>query len=423
MKDNRPHFAWCVVLGGFLVMALLHSMIQTCFSLFLIPVTEEMGVPRTAFSICTSLVAISTAVLAPTMGKLLGNKRYTRRIFVLCVIFMGLAYASYSLATKIWHMYLSAVFVGIFSCGAVSMPISIIIVNWFHKSRGFALSVALAGSGVGGSLITPVLTKLIEQQGWRTGFLVFGLAMIVIEVPVVLLLMRTRPSDSVLMPYGENMSDPAEASAPGYSEAEADMPLREIKRQPFFYIYLIGMFAVSFVGYGSLAHLSTHLSDTYSPAFSNAIISFFLLILTPAKIGLGWLYDKVGARVANIIVMSFHAVSFLLLQVSGSEALMWVMAVCFSIGITNGTVAPSVATAALFGTRNYGTIFGYVYSFCMAGMVLGSPVIAAIYDLTGTYKLAWAACFTLSLLTIVCLVYADASCRKALAARAEAPDD
>jgi MFS family permease len=416
-REPGLHYAWMVVWGGFLITALLHSMIQTCFSLFLTPVTEEMHISRTAFSLCTSLVAIATVLLSPTMGRLLGRSRLTRPIFLLCIVCMGLSYASYSLAQNVYQMYASAVMVGIFSCGAVSMPVSILIVKWFKKSRGLALSIALAGSGIGGSVITPVLSRLIASKGWRMGFLIFGFAMIILEVPVAFFFMRPLPEDGSIRPYGEDKEDTTEVLAPDYQEIQADIPLSELKRQPFFYIYLIGMFAVSFVGYGSLSHLSAHLTDVYNATFSNAIISFFLLILTPAKIGLGWIYDKIGATVGTIFVMSFHAVSFLMLQITGNETLMWIMAFFFAIGISNGTVAPSVVTAALFGTREYGTIFGYVYSFCMLGMMLGSPFIAAVYDLTGTYRLAWAACFALCLLAIVSLVYADVSCRKAFAER------
>ena len=299
--DIRQGRAWLTVLGGFLIMALLHSMIQTCFSLFMIPVTEDMGISRTTYSLCTSLVAIATAVLAPTLGTLLGKSAYTRRIFILCIVCMGLSYASYSFAQNIYHMYISAVFVGVFSCGAASMPVSIILVNRFREHRGLALSIALAGSGIGGSIITPVLTKLISQHGWRAGFLVFGLAMIVIEVPVALLLMQPCPERTDDLPCGLNGNP--DAHAPGAQDPEANIPLGELKRQPFFYIYLIGMLSVSFVGYGSLAHLSIHLTDVYNPAFSNALISFFLLLLTPAKICLGWMYDRMGAKIANIVVM------------------------------------------------------------------------------------------------------------------------
>mgnify|MGYP007063155599 FL=1 len=71
-KKFQLHYGFVVVLGGFIIMALLHSMLQTCFSLFLVPVTEGMGVARTQFSLCTSVVAIVTMIVSPKMGKMLG---------------------------------------------------------------------------------------------------------------------------------------------------------------------------------------------------------------------------------------------------------------------------------------------------------------------------------------------------------------
>ena len=188
-KKSKFHYGFVIVLGGFIIMALLHSMLQTCFSLFLVPVTEGMGVTRTQFSLCTSVVAIVTMFVSPKMGKLLGKKN-TRTIFTLCVAGMGLSYATYSFATEIWHMYISAALVGAFSCGAVVMPVSIIISNWFEKGRGTAMSIALAGSGLGGTVITPILNNLIASQGYSRAFLIFGILMVVIEVPIAFFVMR-----------------------------------------------------------------------------------------------------------------------------------------------------------------------------------------------------------------------------------------
>lgn len=402
MAEDRKNFNSClVVIGGFIIMALLHSMIQTCFSLFMIPVVEEMNTTRTMFSFCTGLVGIASAFLAPTMGRLLGKSKYTKKIFIMCIIGMGLSYASYGFAKEIWYMYISAALVGAFSCGAISMPISIIIANWFKNSRGLAMSIALSGSGIGGSIITPILTQIIENRGWQIGFISFGIAIIIIGVPVAWLFMPTTPASCGYEPDFNDGEQPS-------------LPLKWLRKQPFFYVYLIGMFAISFVGYGSLSHLGLYLADAYDARFSGAIISFFLLILTPAKIALGYIYDKWGVKISSIVIMMFHSISFLMLLISDGEPMMFVMAVFFSVGISNGTVAPSVVPPLLFGTQDYGIIFGYVYSFCMLGMVAGSPFIALIYDMTGTYMLAWSTCLALCILSIACLVYTDDRCKAAV---------
>lgn len=419
-SQSKFHYGFVIVLGGFIIMAMLHSMLQTCFSLFLVPVTEGMGVLRTQFSLCTSIVAIATTIMSPKMGKLLGKGSNTRKIFTICVAGMGISYASYSLATEIWHMYISAAFVGTFSCGAVAMPVSIIIANWFEKGRGTAMSIALAGSGIGGTIITPILNNIIQTGGYSKAFLIFGLAMIIVEVPVALFVMRPHPEDMGLKPFGADSEDKPDKSSKKVAKksvVQLNVTLTELKKQPFFYVYMFGVFAMCICGYGSLAQLSASLTDTYDANFSASIISFFLLVLTPAKISLGWIYDKFGSKFGTVYVMSIYAIAFLMLAFIDSRPLMYIMAICFSIGVSSGTVSPSVVTAATFGNKDYGAIFGFVNMAAMFAMVVGSPAIASVYDAFGSYRVAWIACVILSLLSIICLSYADTRCKKVFADR------
>ena len=410
-KKSKFHYGFVIVLGGFIIMALLHSMLQTCFSLFLVPVTQGMGVLRTQFSLCSSIVAIVTMIISPKMGKFLGSGK-TRLVFTLCVIGMGLSYASYSLATQIWHMYISAAVVGAFSCGAVAMPVSIIMSNWFEKGRGTTMSIALAGSGIGGTIITPILNKTIQNSGYSKAFLIFGLAMLIIEVPVALFVMKPKPEDMGLKPYGADEETIAENTAKAKAAPKINVTLAELKKQPFFYIYIFGIFAMCICGYGSLAQLSASLTDTFDADFSAKIVAFFLLVLTPAKISLGWMYDKLGSKFGTIYVMTVYAAAFALLAFVANRTAMYIMAVLFSIGISSGTVSPSVITAASFGNKDYGAVFGFVNMGAMAAMVLGSPAIALVYDLSGSYRIAWIACIILCILSIVCLTYADNQCKK-----------
>jgi len=317
-------------------------------------------------------------------------------------------------------MYISAAFVGAFSCGAVAMPVSIIIANWFKKGRGTAMSIALAGSGIGGTIITPILNRIITNHGVSTAFLIFGAAMLIIEVPVAFFVMRPKPEDMGMKPYGadeEESTDPKKAKKKK-SAVQIDVTLAELKKQPFFYVYLLGIFAMCICGYGSLAQLSASLTDSYDSTFSAAIISFFLLILTPAKISLGWMYDRLGSKFGTVYVMTVYGAAFALLAfVTDSRPLMYVMAVLFSIGISSGTVSPSVVTAATFGSKDYGAVYGFVNFAAMAAMVVGSPAIAAVYDITGSYRGAWIACLVLCIVSIVCLSFADNRCKKIFADR------
>ncbi len=411
MSDSKKiFFGWYVVAGGFILMAILHSMMQTCFSLFVVPVTADMGITRSAFGICNTVVMVVTMLLSPYMGKWLSQKR-TTLIFTVCIIGLGLAYASYGLARTAWHLYMSAFLVGVFSCGAVALPLSIIITNWFKKSRGTAISIALAGSGIGGAIISPILTMVIQQMGWRPAFFIFGIVMIVVEVPVALFLMRPRPEAMNLQPYG---AEESAAQAAGGTSDEG-VSLQELKKHPFFWMYWAGMFVMGLVGFGSLGQLAASLTDAYGQSFCAMIISFFLLLLTPAKISLGWVYDKIGPKFGTVYVMGFFAVALAMLLITNSTSLMWVMAVFYAIGICSGTVTPPVVTAATFGAKHYGEIYGFVNFGVMAGGALGAPVVAAVYDFAGSYDVAWIACSILCIVSTVLLVLADIRCKQVFA--------
>jgi MFS family permease len=409
MQERKIFYGWIVVAGGFMLMAVLHSMLQTCFSLFVVPVTKDINITRSAFSFCLTIIMIVTMVLSPYMGKWLSRKN-TRLIFTGCVAGTGVAYASYSLAQSALSLYVSAFFVGIFSCGAIALPLSIILTNWFQKSRGTAISIALAGSGIGGAIISPILTQMIQTMGWRPSFVIFGLVMIVVEVPVAFWIMKPRPELMNLKAYGSDEGQ--ESGQIAKVETGASIPLKELKKCGFFWVYLLGMFIIGLVSFGSLSQLAPSLTDSYGTTFMSMIISFFLLLLTPAKISLGWIYDKLGPKLGTVYVMGFFAVSLVMLLAHDNQTLMWIMAVCYSIGICSGTVSPPVVTAATFGSKYYGEVLGFVNFAVMAGGATGVPAVAAVFDLTKSYQIAWISCAVLSILSIILLSYADIQCKR-----------
>jgi MFS family permease len=166
------------------------------------------------------------------------------------------------------------------------------------------------------------------------------------------------------------------------------------------------------VGFGSLGQLAASLTDAYGQSFCAMIISFFLLLLTPAKISLGWVYDKIGPKFGTIYVMGFFSIALAMLLITNSSTVMWVMAIFYSIGICSGTVTPPVVTAATFGSKHYGEIYGFVNFGVMAGGALGAPVVAAVYDYAGSYDVAWIACSALCIVSTVLLVLADIRCKQ-----------
>lgn len=414
MSKGKIFYGWWVVVASVLIMAMLHPLITTCWGLYVKPVTADMGFSRSAFGLCSTIISGVTVFLSPYLGKWLAKKN-TQLIHAICVIGLAASYASFSLGQNITHFYISAIFMGAFSCGAIALPISIVITNWFVKKRGLAISVALAGSGFGGAIISPIMANIIQNSGWRMSYVIFAVAMLVVSLPMILL-MKKSPEKMGLKAYGadEAAADTQKTAAP---KVELNMTLGEVKQHGFFWIYLFGMFLLCFVGFGSLSQLAAFLADVHGAAFAAKILSFFLIVVTLGKIFLGWVYDKFGTKIGTSFICIIFAVSIACMLFPESKPLMYAMAFLYGLGICTGTVCPPVITAAMFGSKHYGEIYGYVNLSVYLGAALSVPAIAVVYDRTGSYQMAWLLCIVMIAVSLIALLYSDIKCRSLAAGR------
>ncbi|MEN6566208.1 MAG: MFS transporter [Veillonellales bacterium] len=414
MSKGKIFYGWWVVAASVLIMAMLHPLITTCWGLYVKPVTGDMGFSRSAFGLCSTIISGVTVFLSPYLGKWLAKKN-TQLIHAVCVVGLAASYASFSLGQNITHFYISAIFMGAFSCGAIALPISIVITNWFVKKRGLAISIALAGSGFGGAIISPIMANIIQTSGWRMSYIIFAVAMLVVSLPMILL-MKKSPEKMGLKAYGADEAAAA-AQKTAVPKVELNMTLAEVKQHGFFWIYLFGMFLLCFVGFGSLSQLAAFLADVHGAAFAAKILSFFLIVVTLGKIFLGWVYDKFGTRIGTGFISIVFAVSIACMLFPESKPLMYAMAFLYGLGICTGTVCPPVITAAMFGSKHYGEIYGYVNLSVYLGAALSVPAIAVVYDRTGSYQMAWLLCIAMIAVSLAALLYSDTKCRSLAAGR------
>lgn len=94
---NGLFYGWYIVLTSFLIMFSAFSIVNSLHSLFLVPVTSELGMTRTTFSIVLSVGGLGVAIASPFMGKLLA-KGNMKLIMSVCVIFAGCGFMLYSFA-------------------------------------------------------------------------------------------------------------------------------------------------------------------------------------------------------------------------------------------------------------------------------------------------------------------------------------
>ena len=187
-------YGWWMVVGCVIITATTVPLVMSCANIYLIPVTEDMGISRTEFSLIATILQALGIFLSPIVSKKLAGGDL-RKIMSFSVLGFALSYASYSLAQNVMHLYISGFFVGIFYFSATIIPSSIIITNWFVRQRGMAMSLTMAGIGVGGFIYSPLVTYLLGQYGWRSTYQIMAVVVMCTAFPVATFLLRKLPDD------------------------------------------------------------------------------------------------------------------------------------------------------------------------------------------------------------------------------------
>ena len=398
-KKKGIFYGWWIVLGGLLLVTLTVPFTSALVGLYMLPITEEFGVPRTAFTFTVSIIGICGIILSPIVGKLV-QKYNSKLIMSTGIIVFSLAYMSYGLAQSMYHMYISAALVGVAFAFCGNLPTQIIVVNWFKKNRGLALSIVLSGIGLGGFLLSPVIANLIINVGWRNTYFIMGLVVLIVALPIALFVMKKNPEQLGLKQYG---ADEEDASTKKKAEIEIDITPAEAKKQPFFYIYMIGIFSLGLITTGSLQQITPYVSDMHGMVYAATIVATYSLLGIGGKLFLGWLSDKIGIIKSGAMGYTAISVSFILLLFGQNKSLLIAMAIFLAFGNAVASVSTPLFASHIFGTNNYGVMMGITNSAFQVGMALGGISAAAVYDIFGSYKWAWIGLTVVALLSMTCI--------------------
>ncbi len=384
MKLRRIHYAWRMVIISVVILAAL-GFTWYPFGIFLKPITAEFTWDRGALTGALAVSILVSGAIGIFAGRL--SDRYgPRPIVTIGGLLSGIAFLLLPLINALWHVYLIlGILIGIGGVFTL-IPIMSLIPRWFTKRVGIAMGITMAGLGVGG-IITPYITQLlISAYDWRWACVALGLLTIIIIIPVAQFLKHS-PQQAGLKPYGEGEiiegKQSPSSSMKGFSLKQA------IRTRGFWFFGLVqtfGLFYTSTV----MVHIVPHASDTGIPEVSAAVIlSVIAVFAVIGRLIVGFISDKIGGRKALTVCLILMILSAVWLLSAEEIWMFYVFAVIF--GFANGgfTTLFSVVTAELFGLASLGAIIGGFVIFATLGEALGAPVSGTIFDITGSYRVAF----------------------------------
>lgn len=350
--------------------------------LFMDPLQNEFGWSRTQISAGLSVFAIVGLPLAP-LGGWLVDRFGARRIAIPGLLFSGLIFAGFSLMTGAYWQWLAIwVLYTVASIGTRTLVWNTAISAAFSASRGLAIAVLLCGTALATSLAPSVAHGLMEQWGWRGGYLGLGLGWAGVGLLMVLIFFHDHRK------LGK-AKKPAEGTAAVAAPRLGGLSVRQAFRTLRLYRIAIAIFLQSLMGAAVIVHLVPMLTaDGLSRAEAAGMAAIMGVGSMAGKIATGWMIDRFAGSLIPFLCYSGPALGYLLLLKSSGSALLLSAAVLV-LGYCSGAALQlaTYLTTRYAGMRNFGTIFGFISAFLALSAGIGPPLAGAVFDATGEYTL------------------------------------
>lgn len=390
-RPGGLHYAWIVAALTFLVL-LATAGVRATPSVLIVPLEREFGWSRATISLAISVNLVLYGLIGPFAAALMERLGVRRTMLCsLATVATGVALTPWM--TRSWELVLLwGVVVGC-GTGMTALVLGATVVNrWFAERRGLVLGVLTASTATGQLVFLPMLATVVTRLGWRpAAYVVAGVAIAVI--PLIALLMRDRPSDVGLLPYG---AAPDATEAPrlaGNPLLAALQALRDGLRSRDFWLlaasfYVCGASTNGLIG----THLIPACLDYGIPEVQAAgllaAMGIFDLLGTTAS---GWLSDRCDNRVLLCWYYGLRGLALVYLPYGLADS-SWglpIFAVVYGLDWI-ATVPPTVRlTADSFGKARASIMFGWIVAAHQLGAATAALGAGTIRSWMGDYQRAF----------------------------------
>jgi len=356
-------------------------------------IEQDLGWSRTQIYSGVSLLSFIGVLLGLPIGLVID--RIGPRRVALAVILT--ACTTYMLMSRIddavWHWWLLWGMIGIAGAAMPGVWMTAVAAR-FSKSRGFAMAIALSGTGLANFLVPPLTDALVREYGWRGGYFGLGAIWLAVLLPLTFLFFRAGPSPrrAANDEAGDRQGLPGLTARQGFTTGR-------------YYRLMFGAAAGTAGGVALVMNLVPILVTTGLDRTTSAWIAGMLGISTiVGRITSGWLLDRTSApAIACVATAGSSVLPIMLLALPGMliPSIIGVVVYGLSGGAKMGAVA--YLTSRHLGQRAFATLYGAINAMVALGVGVAPLLANVLYDTTGSYEpMIWAA---LPILLMAALAY------------------
>ncbi len=399
---GRTYYGWYIVAVGFIANVTSSFALASTLSIFLKPMTLDLGVSRGVFSLLRSGEGLIGAFMAPFVGPLV-DRHGSRWLVTAGAVVAAVGYFILSQVEVFWQFVLVRwTFVTVGDALLGYMVINVMIARWFVRKRGRAIAVSSMGIGFAKIVMPFLVVPLLVWLGWRQTWAVFGVLTLVLIVVPALLYIRRSPEDMGLNPDGLDPVAVTDGETPrpqAYAASEARIWSRKAGLRTRAFWLIVAVFGVSAVGVtGVNLHVFAYVTDLgYSDLRAVGALSVIASTQLGSPLVWGIVADRVDVRWSTLAKFLIQAAGLTVAITSSSLTLVYVGFFFYGVGLGGNMVLQDVVWARIFGRLSMGRIRGLGILMTHSFAALGPPFFGFLFDWTGSYTVP----FTLFAVTLV----------------------
>ena len=376
-----------LLLGGAFITFTISAGLMHSYAVFLVAFLEDFRWSRAEASLAYSTSQLVAGASSPLVGTLV-DRLGPRRLVLLggSLLTLGLFGSAY--ASALWQVVVLYGVVMTIGANCLGLVVFVpLLSRWYVHRRGMAISVVQSANGFSRAVSAPLVQLIITAIGWRHAYLAQAAVMAVLVVPLAGFFRGTDP----VAASARAASDAAHRDAA--SQTDHDWTVKDAVQTRHFWllfaVYLctgLGSFLVS------LHQLAFAVDVGFDKLYAATVLGVGSFLAIAGTIFTGTISDYIGRERSAILAYGISIVGVVCaLFITGPQQrwLLWLHA-CF-FGLTWGARGPAITakTADLFPGRHLGAILGVITIGAGIGSAVGSWAAGWIFDISGSYRLAF----------------------------------
>jgi MFS family permease len=385
LLPRRVHYGWWIAIGSLVLMFVTVGVGYYGLAVFLRPLQEENdwsnGVVSGATGLYFTVSGLTGALIGPHV-----DRHGPLRLMTVGSLVLGVSVAAVGFVHTVWQLYAVYLVMAVGFGLAASVGVNAMLARWFVHKRAKAMSIAFTGVSLGGVVLAPLGTALVEAGGLSLATVVMGVLVVAVALPVVRGLLVWDPAEMGLEPD-------AGAAPPTVRRAALDDAVQrrtwsraQAMRTVAFWAILVGFVLVLLAQTGFLLHQISFLEDRLgSRQAASFALSVTALGSIAARLVVGTFADRWDKRWLTVALFVVQATAVLLVVHVENVVLTYALVLVVGFTIGNIYMMQTLLTSEIYGVVSLGAVLGLLLLSGQLGSGFGPVLVGVLEDSTGGY--------------------------------------